>query len=172
MDTPRATERNLMAATWTKAAKVRRAFKSGKKRRKDLVLTPRRAVIEAYVVLHELREAMARAGLSETDANGALVFLSEFQSSDSAYVIPLPAPERMPEPYATARRLEEQLGWRPIGLILHQRDHEAFTPADPKSGAYLWAQQWVISDRATKALLDARKLVANTKAGGAQDVDE
>ena len=166
-----AVAKNLMAATWTKASKVRRAFKSGKKRQKDLVLTPRRAVIEAYGVLHELRAAMALAGLSEDDANGALVFLNEDQDADSGYVVPLPKPEQMPVPYATARRLEEQTGWLPIGLVLHQRDHEALDPADPKSGAYLWAQQWVMSERSTKALLIARERVANTQAGSAQSLD-
>ena len=151
--------KNLMEATWTKAAKVRRAFKAGKKRQKDLVLSPRRAVLEAYSALHELRAAMASAGLAEEDANAALVFLG---GEAKHLVTPLPPPEHIPKPYSKARAMEAQGGWIPIGLVLHQQDREAFRPDDPKSGAFLWAQQWVMSDRATRALLMARDVVANT----------
>lgn len=164
MELPERAAKNLMAATWTKAAKVRRAFKSGKKRQKDHVLTPRRAVIEAYAVIHELRAAMAQAGLPERDARGALVFIS-IEPEQLAYICPIPEPERLPELYGKARELEAQGIWLPLGLLLQQRDSEAANPADPTSGNYMWAQQWLMDARSARALLTARNIVAGGRVG-------
>ena len=54
--------KNLMASTWTDAAKVRRAFNAGPRRKSDLKFDDiEEAVLAAYTSFLDLRKAMKRA---------------------------------------------------------------------------------------------------------------
>ena len=154
---------NLMAATWTKAAVVRRAFKSGRQRQKDLLLTPTRAILEGSIVLHELQTAMRDAGLLEEDAKAALVFVSDAGSSDLIYVAPLPEVEGLANLSGKIKALQGV--WRPLGLVFWQRDREAEIPGDPKSGAVGWVQPWLTDQRSARALIAARDVVSKGQDG-------
>jgi hypothetical protein len=144
--------KNLMAATWTKAAKVRRAFKAGRQRQKDLVLTPTRALFEGSIVLHELQVAMQTAGLSEEDVKAGLVFMSE----SGSYAVPIPPPSNLPAAFDAVRNLEGG-GWRPLGLVLCQLDREV----DSKNGSITWVQPWLVGAEPTRLLIAAAAQIAS-----------
>lgn len=154
---------NLMAATWTKASKIRRIFKAGRPRQSDLVLSPTKAVLEGCAVLHELRTKMSEAGLSEDDAQAALVFVSDAGTHDLIQVFPIPPVEGVPGLYGKAKKLGE--GWRPLGIILWQMDREAADPKVQDSGAVIWAQPWLADQRSARALLAARDKAASLEEG-------
>ena len=69
-------EKNLMAVTWTESAKVRRVFKGGAPRKRDLVLSPSAALLEGAMVFHSLQAAMREAGLPEDDVRVSLVLVT------------------------------------------------------------------------------------------------
>lgn len=158
---------NLMAGTWTKAAKVRRAFKAGRQRQNDLLLTPRRAMFEGYILLHEIQDAMREAGLSENDVQASLVLMTTEPSegSDLICVLPIPETKRLPQLYGKLRKLETEERWVPLGIAIQQLDREAYDPRDPKSGAVVWVQPWLANPRAARALITARNAIAEHKEG-------
>ncbi len=152
----KASTSNPMAATWTKAALVRRAFKAGPPRRKDLVLAPTRAMFEGCILLNGLQVAMRDAGLSEKDVQAALILMSPpGGDADLVNILPIPETKRLPELYAKVKKLEAE-GWLPLGAAIKQIDREAYDPKDPKSGAVMWVQPWLTNPRATRALFAAR----------------
>jgi hypothetical protein len=160
---PRRESANLMSATWTKASKVRRAFKAGKKRKNDIVLTPKRAMFEAYILLGEVRDAMREAGLPESDVQAALVLLMKDGSPgvDLIYIARIPDTQHIPELNRKLKALEKEGPWDPVGVILMQLDREA----DPKSGSAVWGQPWLVNPRAARALFEAGKAAAAGKEG-------
>jgi hypothetical protein len=143
---------NLMALTWTRAAKVRRAFKAGRTRQKDLVLTPLRAILEASIFMDGLRAAMREAGLSDEDVRVGLVLMDE--DNDWIYVSPIPRElDGLPKMYGKIKKLEGS--WRPLGIVCGQRDRETETHGGPEAWT-AWGQQWLTDMRSVKALLFAR----------------
>lgn len=156
-----------MAATWTKAGTVRRAFKAGRQRQKDLILTPTKAMFEGYILLTDIQAAMTNAGLSAKDVQVALVLMTQDSSgTDLIYVLPIPETKRLPELHGKLKRLEKEGGWVPLGVAIKQLDHEARDPEDPKSGAVAWVQPWLTNPRAARALIEARSAMA------AEDIKE
>lgn len=149
-----------MASTWTKAAIVRRKFKAGRQRQTDLVLTPTRAVLEGYILLHELQKAMVEAGLPEEDVHAALVLITPGVPGgvDKIYVLPFPDMNRLPELYGKVRKLHDAAGVVPLGIVVSQTDRET---QDPKSTGAVWVQPWLTGTRAARALLKARQVCAN-----------
>ena len=132
-------EKNLMAATWTKAAKVRRALKAGRQRQKDLKYSCERAAIEGYILLIEMRKEMLRAGLKDEDVRVALILITpESDKEGTIRLFPVSKRlENLPELTAEAVGLERKEGMRPMGLAVWQRDREA-------KDATVWVQPWLI----------------------------
>lgn len=157
---------NLMAETWTKAAKVRRAFKAGKKRQKDLLLTPERAMFGGYIRLIEIRKAMAEVGLPASDVQAALVLMTtDNAGADLIYATPLPETKRLPELSGKLKKLEKEGKWVPLGIVIQQRDREACDPKDPKSIGAMWVEPWLTGPRAVRALTAARNAIAKGEEG-------
>jgi hypothetical protein len=154
-------KRNLMESTWTKAAIVRRKFKAGPSRRKDIVHTPTRAVLEAWILCHELQTAMKTEGLSEEDAQAVLVLLD---GTDATYSFAVPAMDSLPELYGKVKALQEAGTVVPVGVLFKQFDREA-EDRKTKSGAVVWAHPWLVGLRESRALLNARDRYANLKPG-------
>jgi hypothetical protein len=158
---------NPMAATWTKAGKVRRAFKAGRQRVKDRVLTPTAAIYEACILLDELRNAMVEAKLSKDDVQAALVLMTPETPGreNTIYVLPIPQPKKLPELFAAVGKVEKPGKILPLGIAVRQLDHEAKNPRDPKSGAVVWVQPFLTGPRAEKALIKAREIFAEGTGG-------
>jgi hypothetical protein len=156
-----------MASTWTKAGKVRRAFKSGRQRQKDRVLTPTAAIYEACILLDELRNAMVEAELSEDDVQAALVLMTPETPGreNTIYVLPIPQPKKLPDLFANVEKVEKPGKILPLGIAVRQLDHEAKDPKDPKSGAVVWVQPFLTGPRAEHALIQARKIFADGSGG-------
>lgn len=151
---------NLMAGTWTKAAKVRRSFKAGRPLQKDRVLTTTKAIHEACILLDDLRNAMRQSGLSADDVQAALVLVTPETPGleDAVYVLPVPQPKKLPDLFANVAKVEKTGEVLPLGIAVKQRDHEAYDPKDPKSGAVVWVQPFLTGPRAVAALKHARDL--------------
>ena len=65
---------NLMAATWTKAALVRRAFNAGPRRKSDRAFDDLEdAVLTAYVSFLDLRKEMKKVDIPVRDVRAAMV---------------------------------------------------------------------------------------------------
>jgi hypothetical protein len=159
-----AKQKNPMAGTWTKAAKVRRAFKAGRQRQKDRVLTPIAAVYEACILLDDLRNAMADAGLERDDVRAALVLMTpETQDREHVvYVLRMPQPNQLPSVFAELEKIEKPGKILPLGLAVWQRDREL-----EDTPGVVWAQPFLTGDRATRALRRAGELFRDGKDGHA-----
>jgi hypothetical protein len=144
--------KNLMAATWTKAGKVRRAFKAGRPRREDLVLTPTRALLEGSLVLNAIQEAMRAVDLSEDDIKAALVFMSDA----GFYVARIRPVSELPITLKEIKQLEGD--WRPLGLVLCQLDREAGKTAT-------WDLAWLVDMASKNALRAAAIALTKEKYG-------
>jgi hypothetical protein len=156
-----------MAAHWTKAGKVRRAFKAGRQRQKDRVVNTTVAIYEACILLDELRNAMRAEDLSPDDVQAALVLVTpETPGRENAvYVLPIPQPTKLPHLFATVAKVEKPGKVLPLGIAIRQVDREAEDSKDPKSGAAVWVQPFLTGPRAETALLQARKLFADGSGG-------
>lgn len=156
-----------MAATWTKAGKVRRAFKAGRQRQKDRVITPTVAIYEACILLDELRTAMDDAGLSANDVQAALVLMTPEtpDRENVVYVLPVPQPKKLPELFANVAKVEKPGKVLPLGILIRQLDHEALDPKEGKVRVALWPQPFLTGDRATRALKKAGQLFADGSGG-------
>jgi hypothetical protein len=152
---------NPMAGTWTKAGKVRRAFKAGRQRQKDHVLTPIAAIHETCILLDEIRNAMREADLSADDVQAALVLVTpETPGRENLiHVLPIPKPKKLPELFATVSKIEKPGKVLPLGLVIRQLDE------DVESGAVVWAQPFLTGPRAEAALIQARKMFADGSGG-------
>jgi hypothetical protein len=154
---------NLMAGTWTKAAKVRRAFKAGRQRQKDLLLTPERAMFEGYILLREIQTAMRDAGLPEADVQTVLVLMTtDTSGADLIYAAPIPETKQLPVLYRKLKKLEKEGQWIPLGIVVQQLDREE---KDPKSKGAVWVEPWLTGPRAVRALIAARGAVSDNREG-------
>ena len=155
---PMTATQNPMANTWTKAGKVRRAFKAGRPPSKDRVLTPIAAIHETCILLDSLRNAMAGAGLSPDDISAGLVLVTPETpgSEDVVYTLRIPQPDKLPELFTSVAEIQSIGEILPLGIVVHQIDREAYDPADPKSGAVLWVHTFLTGERAVRALKAAR----------------
>jgi hypothetical protein len=157
-----------MAAHWSKAGKVRRAFKAGRLRKNNRVLTPTVAIYEACILLDELRTAMDDAELSPDDVRAALVLVTpETPGMENlVYVLQVPQPKRLPELFAEVAKIEKLGKVLPLGILIRQLERDA---ADPKAGkevdVAVWPQPFLIGDRATRALKKAGEIFAEGKGG-------
>jgi hypothetical protein len=152
---------NPMASTWTRAGKVRRAFKAGRQRVKNLVLTPTVAIHESCILLDELRNAMREADLSADDVQAALVLVTPETPSreDMVYVLRIPQPGKLSELFANVAKLEKPGKILPLGIAIRQVDQ------DSETGAVVWVQPFLTGPRAERALIQARKLFADGSGG-------
>jgi hypothetical protein len=155
---------NLMAGTWTKAAKVRRMFKAGRKRQKDRVLTPTKAIYEACILLDDLRNAMREAGLSADDVRAGLVLMTPEAPSgfDQVQALPIPQPKELPDLFAKVSRAEKAGLMLPLGIVIQQRDREG---EDPKSLGATWVEPFLTGPRAVRALIEARRAFGDGQGG-------
>src|ERR1700721_1581781 len=122
---------NPMAATWTKAGKVRRSVKAGRRLQKDRVLTPTVAIFEACILLDALRNAMREADLLEDDVRAALVLVTPetHGREDMIYVLRIPQPGKLSELFANVAKLEKPGKILPLGIAIRQVDQDSETGA-------------------------------------------
>ena len=151
-----------MAASWTKAAKVRRSFKAGRRLVKERIVTPIVAIHEACILLDELREAMHEVGLPKDDVWAAIAVVTPERpdKENEVYVLEVPPPRRLPELFERMAKIEKPGKVLPLGILIAQRDREA---KDPKEQGASWVQPFLVGPRAEKALILARKLFTEGK---------
>lgn len=160
-----------MADTWTKAAKVRRAFKAGRPSQKNRVIDPERALYEACILLGEVRDEMVDAGLSQDDVQAALVLVTPETPGreNMVYVQRVPQPEKLPELFENVAEIEKLGRVLPLGILIWQLDREIADPKENKIRAVVWPHPFLIGDRATKALKRAGDIfMASSGASGGQ----
>ncbi len=146
---------NPMAATWTKAALVRRAFKAGPKRKTNLEYDRENAILHARILFLEFRVAMGKAGITTTaeDVRAALVLMTpESATSDQVHLLSMPRElEDLPGLSAKMAKLEKAEKVAPLGVAIWQRDREAGDTA-------VWLHPWlVVGPRAQRAAIAAQK---------------
>jgi hypothetical protein len=151
---------NLMAGTWTKAAKVRRAFKAGPRRKTDLVYHDiEEAVLNGYAAFLTIRKEMhmPETLIPEGDVKAALVLMSSTPESNAGLVSLLSFPrtiKNLSEMSSKAERLAKKGAMVPLGVAFWLRDREA---DDPKKGKATWVQPWLVNPRAARAAIAAQK---------------
>jgi len=148
------TKPNLMSATWTKAALVRRQFKAGRQRKEDLEYDTERAVLESRVIFLKIRAAMSSAGIVThgDDVRVALAMMTPDTSpEDRVFLVPIGKMENLAKTYAEASKVEAENEAVPLGAIVWQRDREA------GGATYVWAQPWRVNGRAARATLAANE---------------
>ena len=150
---------NPMAATWTKAAKVRRAFKAGRPLRKDRVLSPTMAIHEACILQERLRAAMGEADLPVEDVKTALVLMvpNYVQERDAVHVLRIPEPGELPELFRRVEEIDETGGSDP-GAGVWQMDRET-------GSAEGWIQPFLTGARAASGMAKARKILLECEGG-------
>ena len=153
--------KNPMAGTWTKAAKVRRAFKAGRPLQKDRVLSTNAAIYEACILLDSLRTAMGAAELPVEDVRACLVLVTPEAPDleNVVFVVPIPEPNKLPELFANVAKVAKVGAVLPLGIAVWQKDRDPKAP----SGAVAWVQPFLTGPRAESALRKARQIVAEGK---------
>ena len=154
-------QKNLMESTWTNAAKVRRAFKAGPKRRKDKELSTVEAVFEAGMLLHKLRMAMELdedPSMSAEDVQAALLLVTPPDRENTVHVVPVPQHKRFSTLFADVERLEKVGKVIPLGVVFRQHDRKAKDHS-------VWTEPFLTGQRAESALRQAEKMFAEGKAG-------
>lgn len=151
---------NLMASTWTEAAKVRRAFNAGPRRKSDLKFDDiEEAVLAAYTSFLDLRKEMKRAGLPQRDVRAALVLMTAFYEGPpiNGGVVTLLA---IPDTLVTLSDLLKETERRtksgamaPLGLAFWQRDKDS----KAKVSKNVWVQSWRVDPRVQRAADAARQ---------------
>jgi hypothetical protein len=152
---------NPMAATWTTAGQVRKLFKSGPPRRKDLLLDLKESLLEGLLLLHRLQKAMSKAGLPESDVQAALVLMNDAEGAGLIYLLPIPETKQLPELYGKLKKLEKDGHWSPLGIAIKQLDRDPKAPNE----AVAWVHPWLTSPRAARALIKARSVMAEGQEG-------
>ena len=158
MKSERKEEKNLMAATWTKAAKVRRAFKAGRQRQTDFVLDAERAVLECRLLSINIRHALLKAEIF-TSAEDLRIGLAMMTPKDApvstVHLIRLPlGMSELPKMFDTAAAFETKAGAVPLGIVVRLKDREA------GNAASVWVQMWLTGSRAAKAAKEAMRVFA------------
>ncbi|WP_109486986.1 hypothetical protein [Occallatibacter savannae] len=151
---------NLMAATWTQAALVRRAFNAGPKRKSDRKFDDlEEAVLAAYSSFLDLRKEMLGAGLSSKDVRAALVLMTAIYDGppiNAGALSLLTVPDtikELPELLRTVERRAKNGDMAPLGVAFWQRDRDPAAKAEKA----VWVQSWLVGDRATRAVVGARE---------------
>jgi hypothetical protein len=152
-----------MAATWTKAAKVRRAFKAGRPLRKDRILSPTMAIHEACMLQERLRGAMHEAGLPVEDVRTALVLIvpNYVPERDAVHVFRIPEPGDLPGLFRRVEAVDETGRVQTLGLGVWQKDRETESNAG-------WIQQFLTGSRAANGTVKAQRILLDTEGGEAQ----
>jgi hypothetical protein len=148
----------------TAAARVRRAFKSGRPRVKDRLLSTTAGIYEACQLLDGLRNAMEKAELSKHDVQAAVVLMTpETPGKENAiYVLPIPEPGELPKLFQNIAAVEAPEKVLTLGIAIKQRDHEAKSLEDK---AVAWVHPFLTGPRAESALKSARTWFAAGKEG-------
>lgn len=151
---------NPMAATWTRAAKVRRALKAGRPMKKDRSVTPRVAIHEGCILLEKLRDAMHNAELPDDDVRAALVLMvpNYVPSRDVIHVLRIPEPDELPALFRFVSSIEDSARVLTPGLGIWLRDREA-------GSAEGWVQPFLTGQRAASALTKARTVLEESEGG-------
>ena len=151
---------NPMAATWTKAAKVRRALKAGRPLRKDRLVTPRVAIHEGCILQEKLRDAMHDAELPEEDVRAAVVLMvpNYVPTRDAVHVLRIPEPEELPALFRFVSNIEDSARVLTLGLGIWLRDRQAGSTAG-------WIQPFLTGQRAANALTKARAVLEESDGG-------
>jgi hypothetical protein len=147
-------------ATWTKAGKVRRAFKAGRPRQKNRIVSPTVAIHEACILLHELRGAMHAEGLLENDVQAALVIVTPEtpDRENFVYLQVIPDPKRLPDLFASVRKIEKPEKMFIMGILLKQRDRELGKDV-------VWPHHYLIGESAQKAMRKAGEMFQELERG-------
>jgi hypothetical protein len=163
LDRRRTGTENPMAATWTRATKVRRALKAGRPLKKDREVTPRVAIHEGCILLEKLRDAMRAAELPEEDVRAAVVLMvpNYLAARDAVHVLRIPEPDELPALFRRAAEIENGDRVLTLGLGIWQRDGEA-------ESATGWIQPFLTGQRAANALMKARNILVESKGGLAE----
>ncbi len=151
---------NPMAATWTKAAKVRRTFKAGRALRKDRILSPTMAIHEACILQERLRAAMVEAELPVEDVRTALVLMvpNYVPERDAVHVLRIPEPANLPGLFRRVEEIDETGRVQTLGLGVWQKDREI-------GNAVGWIQPFLIGARAGNGMTKARKILMDSEGG-------
>lgn len=131
--------KNLMSSTWTKAAMVRRSFKAGRQRQKDLDYTVDHAIHEACILLIEIRKEMLLAGIrtANEDLRALFILVSDSKGGPLVDYEPMPTNfNALPEFAAKVLAKEKAERARPLGVAIEMRDREA----KDKS---IWVHSWL-----------------------------
>lgn len=149
-----------MAATWTKAAKVRRVFKAGRPLRKDRVLSPTMAIHEACILQERLRAAMGEAALPVEDVRIALVVMvpNYVPERDVVHVLRIPEAGDLPVLFRRVEEINETGRVQTLGLGVWQMDRETGSAAG-------WIQPFLTGARAVNGMAKARKILLDSEGG-------
>lgn len=147
-------EKNLMAATWTPASLVRRAFNAGPRRRSDRQFEDvEDAVLTAYTSFRGLRGAMKDAELPARDVRAALVLMSPYYADptfNTGTVMLLAVPDAIKGLPALLDEAEKHIkkdAMLPLGVAFWQRDKDPRAKSDKTA----WVQLWLVDPRAQRA---------------------
>jgi hypothetical protein len=149
-----------MAATWSKAAKVRRAFKAGRTLSKDRILTSTMAIHEGCILQERLRAAMVEADLPAEDVRVALALMvpNYVPVRDAVHVLRIPEPADLPGLFRRVQEIEDDGQVQTLGLGVWQRDRET-------GDASAWVQAFLTGARAANGIAKARKILVEKQGG-------
>jgi hypothetical protein len=151
---------NPMAATWTEAAKVRRAFKAGRRLKKDRELTPTVAIHEACILLEKLRNAMHEAAQPVEDVRASVVLMvpNYVPERDAVHVLRISESAQLPGLFRRAEEIDAADRVLTLGLGVWQNDRET-------GSAVGWIQPYLIGQRAANAMRKAQKVLMESEGG-------
>ena len=151
---------NPMAATWTRAGKVRRAFKAGRRLKKDRVVTPTVAIHEGCILLERIRGAMREADLREEDVRVAVVLMvpNYVAARDSVHVLLIPESGELPGLFRRVEEIDAAGRVQTLGLGVWQMDRET-------GKAEGWIQRFLTGTRAGNGITKARKILLDCEGG-------
>jgi len=135
----------------TAAAAVRRSFRARPPRRKDIVLSPSRALVDAWALRDELQTAMGRVSLPRSDAEAALLLLTgdlDDERQEKVYVYQIPEMAGVPALYEKVMELAHHTTIFPLGVVFKQYDRQSDTPNTPE----VWTLPWLVFPNASRAL--------------------
>jgi hypothetical protein len=148
---------NPMAATWTQAAIVRRAFRAGPRRKTDLVYDVERGFLECRILYIELRNAMIDAGIKTSASDVAVGIVLTDGSNRKAYVLPAGGSlEEFTEWAKKAERLEKRHNVIPVGAGFWQRDRESCQDET-------WVRLWRVDGETAILMTDIKKELKQEK---------
>jgi hypothetical protein len=144
--------KNLMSSTWTKAAKVRRAFKAGRTRQNDLELTCDLAIHEAYILLLKIRKEMLEVGIKTVseDLRALFILFSENKKEIELFQMPQHV-DGLPKLAAEVFKAEKVNNAQPLGVAIWLRDREAGEPS-------VWLHSWLTNPDALDDALNAAEI--------------